>query len=265
MFARLVAAAVGLAIVLPILYTGGVWVGVLVAFVAVVAMDEWAGMHAAGTGSSLQQARLFLIPAGLWVHVGVLHAPASLAPVVVGVAVMAGLLFPMFVQSSVERAGRDALSYVTGVVYAPLLLTALVHLRERPDGLWMIVYLLAVTWLGDTGAYFAGRFFGKTKLFERVSPKKTLEGALGGLVLSALGGAWIADFAGLPFGFAEALLLSAVLDVAGVVGDLAESMLKRAWAVKDSGWIMPGHGGILDRIDSLLFTGPLLWAWLQLR
>ena len=129
----------------------------------------------------------------------------------------------------------------------------------------MMLFLLAATWLGDTGAYFAGRFFGRTKLFERISPKKTWEGAIGGLVVSSLGAAAIARATGLPFGLLEAILLAAVLDIAGVVGDLAESMLKRAWGVKDSGWIMPGHGGILDRIDSLLFTAPLLWAWLALR
>lgn len=98
-----------------------------------------------------------------------------------------------------------------------------------------------------------------------MSPNKTVEGAIGGLVASALGGFAFAQVGGLPFGVVEAILLTMVLDVAGVVGDLAESLLKRAWGVKDSGWIMPGHGGILDRVDSLLFTAPLLWLWLQLR
>lgn len=274
MLPRLLAAVVGLAIVIPILVLGGWPVGVLVAFVTAVAMDEWAGMLTHGDinngdgesrAANLMRARIFLIPGGLFVHLAVLYGPDAVQASAIGVAVMAAMLFPMFTQPNVEKAGREGLSYVAGIVYAPLLLSALVPLRDRPDGLWMIVYVLAVTWLGDTGAYFAGRFFGRTKLFERVSPKKTVEGAVGGLVASAIGGAAIAKYAGLPFGMAEALVLSAVLDVAGVVGDLAESMLKRSWGVKDSGWIMPGHGGILDRVDSLLFTAPLLWAWLQLR
>ena len=269
MIPRLIAAVVGLAIVIPVLVTGGWPVGVLVALVTAIAMDEWAGMlthnDAEGRAANLRRARLFLIPGGVLVHLAILYGPVAVHVSAIGVAVMAAMLFPMFTQSNVEKAGREGLSYVAGVVYAPLLLATLVPLRDRSDGLWMIVFVLAVTWLGDTGAYFSGRFFGRTKLFERVSPKKTVEGAVGGLVVSAIGGATIAHYAGLPFGMAEALVLSAVLDVAGVVGDLAESMLKRSWGVKDSGWIMPGHGGILDRVDSLLFTAPLLWAWLQLR
>ncbi len=271
MKARIIAAAVGLAIVLPILNAGGAWVVALVAFVVAVGMDEWAVM-VAGDGEGAERrrlrARLVLIPLGVltfwWVAVGahdsVLPPEALLLTIVV-----VGFLVPMFAEPDVRRAGDEAVKNVAGLVYVPLLLSTLVPIRAREDGLWMMLFLLAATWLGDTGAYFAGRFFGRTKLFERISPKKTWEGAIGGLVVSSLGAAAIARATGLPFGLLEAILLAAVLDIAGVVGDLAESMLKRAWGVKDSGWIMPGHGGILDRIDSLLFTAPLLWAWLALR
>ena len=265
MGARLLAGVVGLAIVLPILYAGGWLVTVLVGFVVLVAMDEWSTMMAGSEPSRRGQHRRLLLPAGLAVFLGVLYAPPELRFTVPSLAIMAGLLVAMFADKDVTRAGNDGLRYVVGLLYVPLLLAPLVWLRARPDGMGMVCFVLAVTWLGDTGAYFAGRFFGRTKLFERVSPKKTVEGALGGLLLSALGGTAIARAAGLPFGVAEALVLSALLDVAGVVGDLVESMFKRAWGVKDSGWIMPGHGGILDRVDSLLFTAPLLWAWLLLR
>jgi phosphatidate cytidylyltransferase len=268
---RILAAIVGLAIVLPVLQVGGAWVVALVAFVVAVGMDEWAVM-VAGVGEGAPgrrlRARLVLIPLGvlalLWVTVGAAnsHVPAeALLLAIVGV----GFLVPMFAEPDVKRAGDEAVKNVAGLVYVPLLLSTLVPIRAREDGLWMVAFLLAATWLGDTGAYFAGRFFGKHLLFPRVSPKKTVEGALGGLVVSMLGSTAIAHFAGLPFTLLEAALLAGVLDVAGIVGDLAESLLKRAWGVKDSGWIMPGHGGILDRIDSLLFTAPLLWTWLALR
>ena len=254
MGARLLAAAVGLAIVLPILYVGGGWVTLLVGFVVCVAMDEWAGMTA-GTGDDAprrrRRGRMVLVPVGLLLFLALAHGPEAARIPALAVAGMVALLVPMFAEPDVPRAGDEAMKNLAGLAYAPVMLVPLLLLRGRDDGLLMIVYLLAVTWLGDTGAYFAGRFFGKTKLFERISPKKTLEGAVGGLIVSALGGAAIAHQAGLPFAFAEAFVLSALLDVAGVVGDLAESLLKRAWGVKDSGWIMPGHGGILDRIDSL--------------
>jgi phosphatidate cytidylyltransferase len=118
-----------------------------------------------------------------------------------------------------------------------------------------------ITWFGDTGAYFAGRFLGKHKLFERVSPKKTWEGAIGGMV-AAVGGAVLVTQLGLPkVGVHHAIILGVVVDAIGIVGDLVESMLKRAFGVKDSGWIMPGHGGILDRVDALLFTAPAVWLY----
>jgi phosphatidate cytidylyltransferase len=125
--------------------------------------------------------------------------------------------------------------------------------------------LFASTWLGDTGAYFAGRSFGRTPFFPRISPSKTVEGFLGGVALAVVGGA-VVHVVGRPdLPILATLFLAFVLDLAGVAGDLAESMLKRAFGVKDSGWIMPGHGGILDRIDSLLFTAPVLWAVVELR
>lgn len=122
-----------------------------------------------------------------------------------------------------------------------------------------------MTWLGDTGAYFAGRFAGKTPLFPRVSPKKTREGVVGGVFASVIGACIVKQVGGVDIGWGPLVALAVVLDLAGVVGDLAESLLKRAWGVKDSGWIMPGHGGILDRVDALLFTAPLLWGFVLLR
>ena len=262
---RILSAAIGLAIVLPLLYVGGFWMGVLVAIVVAIAMDEWAVMATQGQPHARRWMRIFLIPTGVALHVAVLRAPEPLPLAAVGVAVMAGLLVPMFMERDVPRAGAQAVRSVAGLVYAPLLLAPLVLLRDRTDGMSMILYLLAATWLGDTGAYFAGRVFGKTKLLERISPNKTVEGAVGGLIISAAGGFAFAKLGNLPFGVIECIVLTMVLDVAGIVGDLAESLLKRAWDVKDSGWIMPGHGGILDRLDSLLFTAPMLSIWLQLR
>lgn len=262
---RIISGLTGLAIVLPILYNGGWLVGALIAFVVAVAMDEWAIMMTRDDPGARGRSRIFLIPAGLLLHLAVLNGPESTRIAAVGVAVMAGLLVPMFLERDVHRAGTQALRSVAGLVYAPLLMAPLVPLRGREDGIYMILYLLAATWLGDTGAFFAGRAFGKTKLFERISPKKTIEGAIGGLLLSAVGGFVFAKVGHLPFGVVECILLTMALDVAGIVGDLAESLIKRAWDVKDSGWIMPGHGGILDRVDSLMFTAPVLWIWLQLR
>ena len=104
---------------------------------------------------------------------------------------------------------------------------------------------------------------GGTKLYPKVSPKKTWEGVAGGVILATVG-ALVVRWVGLPaLSVVDCLILGPVLCLAGVAGDLAESMMKRSFDVKDSGWILPGHGGLLDRIDSLLFVAPLLYTWVR--
>ena len=133
--------------------------------------------------------------------------------------------------------------------------------------LYFMLLVLASTFLNDTGAYFAGRFFGKHRLAPLVSPKKTWEGAVGGVVaamIAAMGvrlvfDLWIPNGEWVPFTYGASLLLGAVIGVAGDIGDLVESLIKRDADIKDSGWIIPGHGGILDRADALLFTFPVTY------
>lgn len=131
------------------------------------------------------------------------------------------------------------------------------------QGLW-IFFLLAVIFAGDTGAFYSGKIFGKHKLYESVSPKKTWEGAVGGLIFSVFTGFIFLKL--IPFHPAGPGIMAAVFVIAaaGQIGDLAESMLKRNHNVKDSGALLPGHGGILDRIDSLLFAIPVLYIYLQM-
>jgi phosphatidate cytidylyltransferase len=122
-----------------------------------------------------------------------------------------------------------------------------------------VVLLLSVTWMNDTGAYFAGRALGRHKMIPRVSPSKTWEGFAGGLLFS-LGAAFAVRAIGFPALTApDCLFLGLAAGILGPTGDLAESSLKRGFGVKDSGKILPGHGGLLDRIDALLFTAPLFY------
>jgi phosphatidate cytidylyltransferase len=134
-------------------------------------------------------------------------------------------------------------------------------LRLGRDGLWWVVLACALTWLDDTGAYFAGRAFGRHKLLPKVSPKKTWEGFAGGWLASLA-----AAFAVRAIGFhalsvVDCLVLGLLAGIVGPTGDLSESLLKRSLDVKDSGRILPGHGGILDRIDALLFNGVLVFVY----
>ncbi len=131
------------------------------------------------------------------------------------------------------------------------------------DGPSFVLLSLMLSWMSDTGAYFAGRFFGKRKLYEAVSPKKTVAGAVGGLASSVLGA--VAGSLGylksLPI--PHAIALGIIAGGLGQLGDLGESLLKRSVGVKDSGGILPGHGGILDRVDALLVTATIAYAYLQ--
>lgn len=177
--------------------------------------------------------------------------------------VLAGVLFvafadALFFEEKLESAPRRIGLSVLGVAWFGLFMAALVRLRQLDRGEWWIVLTLSVTWLNDTGAYFAGRAFGRRKLYERISPKKTWEGAIGGAIAS-MAAALIIQHLWLPrlppWG---AALIGGGAAVLGPLGDLSESMIKRAFGAKDSGRLLPGHGGILDRIDALLFNAPFV-------
>ncbi|MEM6787750.1 MAG: phosphatidate cytidylyltransferase [Myxococcota bacterium] len=129
-------------------------------------------------------------------------------------------------------------------------------------GAGYVVFALVLSWLSDTGAYFAGRKFGRHKLAEKISPKKTVEGAIGGIA-SATVGAVIAQYLLLPnLPLRDAVILGVLGSLLGIFGDLGESVLKRSVGVKDSGGIVPGHGGILDRVDATMITAPMLLLYL---
>ena len=153
-----------------------------------------------------------------------------------------------------------------GIAYLAIPLGLIISASFDSDGNyqpWYILFFFFFMWASDTGAYFAGRFFGKHKLFERLSPKKTIEGFFGGMLASGLLG-WAAFSHLGKFGVIEWIGIGVLLSITGTAGDLFESMLKRQAGVKDSGNILPGHGGILDRFDSALLSAPVYWILLYL-
>ncbi|MFB3814234.1 MAG: phosphatidate cytidylyltransferase [Terriglobales bacterium] len=189
-------------------------------------------------------------------------------------------------RQDVAEAFPAAATSLLAVLYVAVPLALLVVVRELWAGGFLVLYLLLVVWAGDTFAYYVGRAFGRRKLAPRVSPGKTWEGTaasfLGSIVVGSLVlqyGREISDallsvglvarrYAYLtpqPAPLAESVFLTAAINVAAQLGDLVESLIKRGAGVKDSGALLPGHGGMLDRIDALLFAVPVLWYYATLR
>jgi len=195
------------------------------------------------------------------------HCPTAeaLLAVMIGVAstgALAGLLAP----EPHPAAGTRTAWLIAGPLYVGVLLSSVGKLHTLEHGGAWVLLSMWLAWASDTGAYFAGRYFGKTRLYPKVSPSKTVEGALGGLLGSLSGGlaAHFGFFPSLPF--VDAIVLSLVAGALGQMGDLVESLVKRSTGVKDSGALLPGHGGLLDRVDALMFTGTacLIYAlWIQ--
>ncbi len=148
---------------------------------------------------------------------------------------------------------------VQGIIYIPLLLSFLILIRNEPDGMIWIFLILAVIFAGDTSAYYFGSYLGRHKLCPAVSPGKTIEGSVGGLAANLLVGSIVKFFFLPELPWVLSLILFLVMGIAGQAGDLFESMLKRSSKVKDSGGLLPGHGGFLDRIDALLFAAPVAY------
>jgi phosphatidate cytidylyltransferase len=164
------------------------------------------------------------------------------------------------------QAFQNVSTTLFGAIYTCIPFTLLVNTGVDAQGHyapWTVMGFFFIIWASDTGAYFAGRSFGKHKLAERLSPKKTVEGFVGGIIASALVAFLISHYNS-TLGVNAWILCGIVLAIAGTAGDLFESMLKRQLSVKDSGNILPGHGGILDRFDSTYFAAPVYWMFIKL-
>ncbi len=202
---------------------------------------------------------------GLGVAVtGSFALPAS--PAVPGaflsLAVAAVLSAPLWTGAR-PQAEPAALTLVA-LVYVGWFLGHVLGLHRRPEGDFLVLFLVGVTWVGETAAYVVGSAIGRHKLAPIVSPRKTMEGAVAQLVVSVGAAGLLAAWLLPDWSLARAFVAGAMLGVVGQVGDLAESVIKRSVGVKDAGGLIPGHGGVLDRIDGLLFNTPALYYYVAL-
>lgn len=246
----------------PWLYTLFCGVGLLMAW-------EWAGLMGLAARRSARWAYV-LVAALALAMAWYLPQREALLPWLLGAAAVwwfaVPVIFPGFPGNfERRRPGLIAMSLL-GLLLLLSTMLALARLHAMPEGQWRLLYCLFVVFAADTGAYFAGRAFGRHKLAPNISPGKTIEGAVGGLLLCTV----LALVAGpLIFkveGSRLAVLMALTIGVAfvSIIGDLVESLFKRAAGVKDSGTLLPGHGGILDRIDSILAAAPVMTLGLLL-
>lgn len=200
-----------------------------------------------------------------------------LTRMVVGVSISIEAILLIFLFGSVgiglatRRPLQDVLPAISvssaGLLFVALPFSYLVRINEiEPAGRELILFTLALIWAGDTLAYFVGRFLGRVPMARALSPKKTWEGAIanvvGSLLVALVASRWM------DFDVTKLLIIAAAANIAGQMGDLIESAYKRGASVKDSGTIVPGHGGALDRIDSLILAAPVVWvlySWFALR
>jgi phosphatidate cytidylyltransferase len=238
-----------------------VWVGgwpmaLWVALAAVLMAREWSQLTAGGRLGA---------PGTLLALASVAAVAATAAGVAPALSIAALIGSGVLIYGLARTAGVDAARWVAlGAVVVGVPCVALVWLRLQPgDGRLVVFWVLAVVWATDIAAYAVGRTLGGPRLAPRISPNKTWAGLIGGALGAALTGGAIAAAVGA--GVAEAGIAGGVLALVAQAGDLGESLAKRRFGVKDTGALIPGHGGLLDRVDGLLTTLPVvaLWLWLK--
>lgn len=224
-----------------------------------LAQYEYYRLHFAARWSSSMGVGLAL---GLLVTAA-FAVPGHLSGQALVTLIMATILLNQLIAGRNVKSGfHDTAVLVFGVFYIAWLLSHLISIRQFEEGVFLIFFLFLVTWTNDTAAYYCGTLWGRHHMAPVISPKKTWEGAAGGL-LGSLAIAFACRAWFLPsLSAADAFWLGLLLGIAAPLGDLCESILKRSAGVKNSGSLIPGHGGILDRIDSLIFTTPAFYYYL---
>ncbi|KKI92601.1 phosphatidate cytidylyltransferase [Bacillus sp. SA1-12] len=254
---RILTAVLAAAIFLPFVIYGKLPFTIFVYLLATIALHELLRMKKISLASipglvSLVILWVLLIPSA-YIDIFEVFSKAEFA-------LLALLLLLTYTVVTKNKFTFDDVGFVViAIFYLGIGFYFLIETRNlHPGGLELVFYALILIWVTDSGAYFVGRAMGKKKLWPEISPNKTIEGAVGGVVFAVIF-SWIYHyFTGVLDNYIVVTFMTIFLSVFGQMGDLVESALKRHYQVKDSGTILPGHGGILDRFDSLLFVLPLL-------
>jgi phosphatidate cytidylyltransferase len=256
---RILTAVIGIPLLILFIELGGIFFTLLVLLFVILSLQEFFNLvHKKGFESYRTPALFFGALLVLTGHFGGLY--------ILNLALLSSFFLLFFIYELRAKISGSIISLsftFFGIFYLAFLLSHAVLLREyERDGKFFLYLSIAVTMLNDTGAYFIGRYLGRHKLAPSISPSKTIEGFLGGFLFGIPSGLLINYFFR-DYRHWTIFTLSFLICISAVIGDLAESLLKRDAGVKDSGSFFPGHGGVLDRIDSLLFTIPVTYYFLR--
>ena len=255
---RLLSALVGIPALVGLIVWGPPWLFTgLVLLLALIAQLELYRMFGE---AGIEADRAVGLALGALVVLAFAAGRPVLLPLALSLAVIVVVALGLRRDAGTERAWIGVTLTLLGVCYCAWLLGHAIWLRALPGGRALTLFALGVTWCGESAAYFVGRRFGRRPLAPRVSPGKTVEGGVAQLIASAGVAVVAARFVALSV--PEAVAVGVLLGVVGQIGDLSESFLKRSAGAKDAGRLIPGHGGLLDRLDSLLFNVPALYYWL---
>ena len=259
---RIATAAVGAPLILLLLYKGAPW-GFYLLVLPASLVAAWELFNMTHPGDRASQLTGAALSAAVSAATYFADGDARVLVTVIVCAPLAGPLVTLARLGDMKTAALRACAMGFGPLFVGVPVTLLAVMRRDlgDAGAGYVVLAIMFAWFGDTGGYFAGRFPGRRLLYEAVSPKTTIAGALGGLAGSVVG-ALLAHFWFLPsLSLAHGLPLAVVAGALGQAGDLGESVLKRSFGVKDSGAIVPGHGGILDRVDALMLTSAVTYLY----
>ncbi|WP_445488201.1 phosphatidate cytidylyltransferase [Niallia sp. 03133] len=252
---RIITAVIAAAIFLPIVIIGGLPLVLFTFLLSAVGLFELLRMRKIKLLSfpgllSLLVIWLFILPNDYQTFFTFIHLTKM------EIGLFAALLYLTYMVASKNQFSIDDAAFsILAVIYMGVGFHFFIEVGDTK--LWLLFYSLFIIWATDSGAYFIGRAFGRRKLWPEISPNKTVEGAIGGIVCAVIVSVLFS-----AFGYIEWYIIAVItiiLSAFGQIGDLVESALKRHYEVKDSGKLLPGHGGILDRFDSLLFVWPLLY------
>jgi phosphatidate cytidylyltransferase len=257
---RILTSVVGVPLLIAVIWFGEPWFSLLIAAMAGVAGWEF---YRLAIGAKVQPLTYFGI-ASIVLFIAIPHCPyTSAATILISSTIVISLVWLLF-RHSRDQAFTNWAWTLAGIFYIGWMFSYWIRLRGLEIGRELVFLAMFTTFASDTGAFFIGRTWGKRSLAPSISSGKTWEGAIGGLLCSIAVSFIIAAIFRLPFSYWQIALAGFIISVLAQFGDLVESLLKRNTGVKDAGKLVPGHGGMLDRIDSLIFTGVIVYYLVEL-